>query len=296
MNIKSLDLNLLVTLKALLEEKHISRAATRIGLSQPAMSRALARLRHAFNDPLLVKSTGGLDLSARATDLYQPLLNVLADINQLITPPSSHPSTMQGEIVIATRDNEMVSILPQVINCISKDAPGLTLRIVPLIGDDLSPLEHNKVDFIMTGTDSKSATLCRSTLYKEDFVCLVAENNPVVQNFTLEKFVKMKHCMVTITGFGPGFVDTILAQKGLKRKITITVPHFLAASYIVASTDLVVTLPRKVGLLLSQQKNITLLEPPIKITSFSIYLYWHIRNKNNPTHTWLRKIIRANCQ
>ncbi|EKD71229.1 MAG: transcriptional regulator, LysR family [uncultured bacterium] len=216
-------------------------------------------------------------------------------IHQIITPPSSLPSAMQGEIVIATRDNEMVSILPQVINIISKEAPGLTLRIVPLIGDDLSPLEHNKVDFIMTGTDSKSATtLCRSTLYKEDFVCLVSSNNPVTKSFTLEKFVNMKHCMVSITGFGPGFVDTALAQKGLERKISITVPHFLAASYIVASTDLVATLPRKVGQLLSQQKKITLLEPPIKIPSFSIYLYWHIRNQNNPTHKWLRKIIRAN--
>jgi DNA-binding transcriptional LysR family regulator len=100
--------------------------------------------------------------------------------------------------------------------------------------------------------------------------------------------------MVSITGFGPGLVDNVLAQNGLTRKIKVKVPHFLAASFIVASTDLVVTLPRKVGLLLSQQKKIILLEPPLKIPSFSIYLYWHIRNKNNPTHTWVRKIIREN--
>lgn len=296
MNIKSLDLNLLVALKALLEEKHITRAAIRVGLSQPAMSRALARLREVFNDPLLVRGANGLDLSARANDIYQPLLNVFSEIHHIMTPSFSQPEMMQGEITIATRDNEMVTILPQVLNCISKEAPGLTFRIISLVGDDLSPLEQNKVDFIMTGTDSKSATLCRSILYKEDFVCLVATNNPVAQHFTLEEFVKMNHCLVSITGFGPGLVDTILAQKGLQRKIVIMVPHFLAASYIVANTDLVVTLPRRVGLLLSQHKKITVLEPPIKIPSFCIYLYWHIRNQNNPTHTWLRKIIRGNCK
>ncbi len=293
MNIRSLDLNLLVALKALLEEKHVTRAAMRVGMSQPAMSHALARLRDILKDPLLVKGVSGFGLSARANDLYQPLLNIFSEINHIITPPSSHPANMQGEIVIATRDNEMVSILPQVINCISKDAPGLTLRVIPLVGDDLSPLEQNKVDFIITGTDSKSATLCRSTLYKEDFVCLLSAKNSNIKNFTLEKFIQMKHCLVNITGFGPGRVDTLLAEKGLKRNVTVMVPHFLAASYIVASTDLVLTLPRKIGLLLSQEKKITLLEPPIKMPSFAIYLYWHIRNQNNPTHKWLRNIIRT---
>ncbi len=297
MNIRLLDLNLLVALKALLEEKHVSRAALRIGLSQPAMSRALGKLRQILKDPLLVKGSGGLDLSARAIDLYQPLVNVLSEISQIISPPSSNPASMQGEIVIATRDNEMVSILPKFINCIMKDAPNLTLRIVPLIGDDLSLLEQNKVDFIIAGTDSKSTTLCRSTLYKEDFVCLLASHHPAVKHvITLKKFVEMKHCMVTLTGFGLGVVDTILAEKGLTRTIAIRVPHFLAASHIVANTDLIVTLPRKVGILFSKDKKINLIEPPIKIPSFPIYLYWHVRNQNNPVHKWLRKLIRDNNQ
>lgn len=291
-NIRLLDLNLLLALKVLIEEKHVSRSALRIGLSQPAMSRALGKLRQILKDPLLVKGSAGLDLSARAIDLYQPLVNVLSTITQIVSPPSSNPASMQGEIVIATRDNEMVSILPKVINCIMKEAPLLTLRIVPLTGDDLSLLEQNKVDFIMSGTESKSATLCRSTLYKEDFVCLLASHNPAIEHFTLKKYVEMKHCMVTLTGFGLGAVDEILAEKGLTRIIAVRVPYFLAASHIVASTDLIVTLPRKVGALFSQDSKVNLIEPPIKIPSFSIYLYWHVRNQSNPVHQWLRKLIR----
>lgn len=291
-NIQSLDLNLLIALQALLEEKHITRAAMRIGLSQPAMSRALARLREALNDPLLVRSSEGLTLSIRAQELYPHLLNVFANINQLLTPANLVPENMQGEIVIATRDNEMVTILPKVINHISKKAPGLNLRVIPLIGDDLSPLMQNKVDFIITGTNTDMMSLYRTKLYQENFVCMVAANNPAARNVNLEKFIAMNHCLVSITGFGTGRIDKLLAQKGLKRRVSVIVPHFLAASYIVATTDLIITLPRKIANLLSDKEKFKIIEPPLKIPSFAIYLYWHERHKNNAIHMWLRKVIR----
>ncbi len=289
-NLRSIDLNLLTALKALLDEKHVTRAAHKINLSQPAMSRALARLRQLLKDPLLVKGKNGLDLSSRAQLLYNPLQNILKEIHCIISPPTNDPLLMKDEITIATRDYEMVAVLPKIIQYISKHAPGLTLRIVHLTGDNLSLLEENKVDFILSGTDNQSATLYRHQLFQEDFVCLVsAKNSFLKKDFTLKKFLQMKHCLVTINGFGPGIVDTILSEKGLKREIIIRVPHFLAAAYIVADSDLIVTLPRHAGLLVSQHNKLRLLEPPLKIPSFSIYLYWHARNQNNPVHQWLRK-------
>lgn len=298
-NLRSLDLNLLVALKALLDEKHVTRAANRIGLSQPAMSRALGRLRVLFKDPLLVTSGNGSGLTARAMEIQQPLQVIFAEIHQLMSPPSLDPASMQGEISIATRDNEMVSILPQVISKVTQEAPGLTLRVQSMVGDDLSPLEDHRVDFILTGTKSKSANLCYYTLYEEDFVCLAAANNPAAQQeLTLENFLGMKHCLVSITGFGPGYVDTVLAKQRLQRKIVVYVPHFLAAAYIVSRSDLLVTVPRNIGLLLTQSAGspVVMLQPPIKIPHYSIYLYWHIRNQNNLTHKWLRDVIRNNAQ
>ncbi len=293
-NIGSVDLNLLVALKALLDEKHVSRAAEKAGLSQPAMSRALGRLRILFKDPLLVRGAGGMSLTARATDLQQPLQQILNEIGHIISTPTIEPAEMKGELVIATRDFEMASVLPDAIRRITKEAPGLTLRIVPLVGDDLSPLEQHQVDFVIAGTDSSSASLSRKVLFKDNFVCLVSADNPVVkQKFTLEKFLQSKHCLITITDFRPGMVDRYLHQQGKKREATVRVPHFLAASYLVENSDFIVTVPRRLGVMLAQQKKLAMLDLPFQVPSFQVYLYWHNRNQNNPMHKWLRKMITA---
>ncbi len=296
-NLRSIDLNLLVALHALLEEKHVTRAAERISLSQPAMSRALTRLRETFQDPLLVKGARGMVLTARAIDLYHPLQNILREISNIVSTPSIDPATMQGEIVIATRDYELAAVLPKVIGQATLDAPHLKLSIVPLSGDDLGPLEHHNVDFVLAGTDKTTSTLHRYTLYEEDFVCLISRNNPVMhRKMDLETYVSMKHCLVTIKNFGLGYVDTLLAKRNLKRNVVVRIPHFLAASHIIADSELVVTLPRRLGELLSINEKIVLVAPQFNIPRFPVFLYWHARNQNNPIHKWLRMIIRVSCR
>lgn len=293
-NIGSLDLNLLFVLKALLDERHVTRAADKVGLSQPAMSRALQRLRVMFKDPLLVKSPGGMTLTARANDLYHPLQNILNEISHIITAPTVEPSEMHGEVVIATRDYEMAAILPEVISRVANEAPGLTLRIVPMVGDDLSPLERNEVDFVVAGTDRSSSILLRKTLLKDNFICVLSAENPAArQQLTLQRYLDMKHCLVSFTDlYRPGIVDKYLAEQGLARRAVVRVPQFLAAPHIVANSDLVVTLPRRLGLQLAQQKHLVARELPFKVPSFTIYLYWHVRNQTNPMHSWLRKMFR----
>jgi DNA-binding transcriptional LysR family regulator len=292
-NIKQLDLNLLVALHALLEERHVSRAAERVNLSQPAMSRALARLRVMFQDPLLVKGSSGMILTTRAKDLYQPLQNILREITHIVSPPSFDPATMQGEIVIATRDYELATILPKIIAKVTTAAPHLKLSIIQMIGDDLSLLEKQKADFVLAGTDSQSAALHRYVLLQEKFSCILSSTNPVLrEGMNLETYLQMKHCLVTISSFGVSMADTILAQKKLKRNIVIRVPNFLAVPHIVAESDLIATLPHRLCELISEQKKVKIVDPPIKIPHFSIYLYWHIRNQENPIHKWFRKLVK----
>jgi DNA-binding transcriptional LysR family regulator len=244
-----------------------------------------------FKDPLLVKGSNGMTLTARANELYVPLQNILTEVSQIITPPTFKPSEMEGEIVIATRDYEMHSLLPDVIKRVRTEAPRLALRIVPLTGDDLSPLERNEFDFVVSGTDRTSATLVRQMLIQDNFICLVCKDNPAAkQELTFEKYLAMKHCMITINDLKPGIVDTVLAQQGLKRQIGVRVPpYFLAASALVSGSDLIVTIPRRLGLQLAKQKLLVTRELPMKVPSFTIYLYWHIRNQNNPIHSWIRK-------
>lgn len=289
-NISALDLNLLVSLKALLDERHVTRAAEKVGLSQPAMSRALQRLRVMFKDPLLVQGKGGMSLTARASDLYQPLQSILGEISHIITAPTIEPAQMSGEVIIATRDYELAAILPVVIERVIAQAPGLKIRVVPMVGDDLAPLERNEVDFVVAGTDRTSATLRRRPLLKDNFICLVAKDNPAAgKKLTLEKYLAMRHCLVTITDFRPGIVDSYLAQQGYKRNVVVRVPYFnVAASSVVAHTDLVVTVPRRLGLILAQQEGLAALKLPFKVRDFSIFLYWNVRNHTNPMHTWIR--------
>ena len=292
-NIKKLDLNLLVALKALLEERHISRAAQKIDLSQPAMSRALERLRLVLDDALLVKSRRGYDLTPRANNIYPLLKNILLEVQQIITPAEFHPETTQAEIVIATRDYESTIILPTLLSVISQAAPFLKFRIIPLIGDPVSLLDNQEADLILSGTDHTASTICRNHLLTDNFTCLVAANNPLTQKqLTLKKFVNLKHCLVTITGSGPSPVDELLAERQLTRNLVVKVPHFLSAVYLVSASDLIITLPTQLALLMSQNKQIKLLRPPLSIPTFSIYMYWHIRNQNNPVHQWVRKMAR----
>lgn len=293
-NIENLDLNLLIALKALLDERHVTKAADRVGLSQPAMSRALGRLRVMFKDPLLVKGVGGMTLTARANSLQAPLQSIMTEIGHMIADPTLEPSEMRGEVVFATRDYEMVAILPDVIKRITEEAPLLTLKIVPLVGDDLSPLEQHEVDFVVAGTDKNSATLRRNTVLKDNFVCVMSADNPAAkQELTLEKYLEMRHCQVSFYTARLGIVDAALAERGLQRNPVVLVPHFLAAAFMVQDSDLIVTLPRKLGMQLAQQKQFVARELPLKVPSFSIYLYWHVRNQNSPMHSWLRRAFRG---
>jgi len=294
MNIKSLDLNLLVALKALLDEKHVTRAADRIGLSQPAMSRALGRLRVMFRDPLLVKSTKGLCLTVKAKELYQPLKTILLDVSQLVSPTAFDPIVIEKEIVIATRDYESTIILPHIINTISKEAPNLSFKIISLVGDDLTPLENQEIDFVIAGSENQSTTLLRSLLFKDKFVCLVSADNEIIhEKLTLSKYLSMKHCLVSIRNTGQGIVDHVLKMKKMKRNIHVRISHFLAATNIVAHSDMIITLPYRLGNYLVQQKKHIMFDPPIKLPDVPIYLYWHLRNQYNPLHQWLKTIIRT---
>lgn len=294
-NLGSLDLNLLVPLKALLEEGHVTQAAEKVGLSQPAMSRALQRLRAMFGDPLLVRGSGGrMTRTARGNELLKPLLDVLQDVSHLIASPSVDPADMRGEVVIASRDYEMAALMPSMIARVSKQAPGLTLSLRPMVGDDLSPLEENRVDFVVAGTDKNLATLTRRPLLRETFVCVLASDHELAQEpMTLENYLAMKHCVVSFSEqHTPGFVDRFLAERGQKRNIRVRVAYFLAAAQIVANSDLVVTLPRQLGLHLEQQQsNLKTLPLPLEVPPFSIFLYWHIRNQLNPIHSWLRELF-----
>ena len=289
-NLRSLDLNLLVALRALFDERHVSRAAEKAGMSQPGMSRALQRLREVFRDPLLVKSGNGYELTPRADTIDLPLRQVLADVQSIFSAPSFDPSAAQGEIRLAAFD--YVVLLPTIITRLREQAPGLTLKAVTFDALDLNPLIKGELHLAFTSFELTHSGLYRQWLCDEESVCLVSSRHISLQKpLSLVKLMQLDHITINLTGFDPCQVDHTLATMGLTRNIVATVPTFLLAAHTVANSDLIAILPRRIGLQLLKNYSVSILELPINFPKFKIYQTWHERYNKDPQHTWLRKLI-----
>jgi len=226
--LRAMDLNLLVALRALLDERHVTRAAEATGLSQPAMSRAMQRLRAMFNDPLLVKSEQGYDLTLRALDIDLALRKILSDIQHLIVPPTFDPALAKGDIRILALDYELVVLLPKIVSRISKEAPGLNIwTIAPKMnaaeGLDFSPLINGDIHLILTAFQTTHSGIYRQRLLDEKNICITASNHPDAnQTLTNERFMQRDHVWVNIIGPDPGQIDQILSEHGLSRRTKVS--------------------------------------------------------------------------
>jgi DNA-binding transcriptional LysR family regulator len=292
MNINSIDLNLLNLFDALLKEGSVTRAGQRLGLSQPAASRGLARLRRLLNDQLLIRTTNGWELTPRATALSAPVAKLLDDARSIVAPSVFNPSTASGQFTIATGDHMALMLLPALISKLVTLAPGIDLVIPTSSGDNVDFITQGESDLAIGVFQNLPARFYQRALYDEDFVCVVRDNHPEVSDkLTVKNFVSLSHLAVIITGKGKSPIDDALAKQGLTRRVTMQIPHFLAAPMIVAESDLILSIPRKLAYKMSQSVPIKILELPIEIATFTPSMIWHERQHNDPRHIWLRNLI-----
>jgi DNA-binding transcriptional LysR family regulator len=295
--LRSMDLNLLVALRALLDERHVSRAAEIAGLSQPGMSRALQRLRSMFNDPLLVKSEQGYELTPRAVATDFALRQVLFDIQNIVVPPTFDPALAKGDFRIIALDYELVVLLPKIVSRIRKEAPGINVwTVAPRMnaqeGMDFSPLINGDVHLILTAFKKTHSGLYQQRLLDEINVCITAANHPDAQRpFPPEKLAELDHVWVNIIGPDPGFINETLAAHGLRRDIKVAVPSFLLAAYTVACTEMIAILPKRVIQPFEETGLIAIKELPIEFPPYTVYQYWHERYNKDPQHVWFRKLV-----
>jgi len=294
---KSFDLNLLISLYALLEERHISRAAQRVGMTQPGMSRALNRLRKEFRDPLLVKGTGGFELTPRAAALYGPLHKIINDIMGMYAPPTFDPAVAQGEFRISALDYEYIVLLPLITERLRLLAPGITIKALPFINEDFEPLIRGDVHLVLSALEDVPETLFRQQLFSERNVCMV---NPLFQqineNLSLDKFSDLEHVWVYLRSQDPGKIDKTLANIGLNRNIVNTAPTFFLSAFTVASSmNLITVLPSRVEKRLKVSMPITTIDTPIAFEEFKVYQIWHERYHNDEMHKFMRKILAEIC-
>ncbi|MBP2294524.1 LysR family transcriptional regulator [Azospirillum rugosum] len=294
-NLAGIDLNLLVALAALLDERNVTRAAGRVGLSQPAMSRALGRLRALFGDKLLVRTAAGLEPTPRAEALAAPLARVLAEVGRMVQPPDFDPAAQTGTVRIATVDYQTVVLLPRLLAHFAEVAPNLDVEVVLHGPAAEEGIASGTIDLAIGVFDVAEAGYYQQTLYREDFACVVRADHPALQDgpMTAERFAGLRHAFLTVgrDSSRAGFVDAALDRLGLARRIVLRTPHFLAAPLIVAESDLVLTLPRRLAEHLRAMVPLAVFDPPVPMPAFAITQLWHERRHGDPAHAWLRAAV-----
>ncbi|WP_409526510.1 LysR family transcriptional regulator [Nitrincola sp. MINF-07-Sa-05] len=291
-DLNEVDLNLLKLFDALLKEGSVTRAGERLGLSQPAASRGLGRLRRLLNDKLLVRTANGWELTPRAIALSGSVTKLLDDARAIVAPSEFHPSTASGQFTIATADHLALLLMPALVSKLATLAPGIDLVMPAPAGDNVGLIAQGGADLAIGSFQGLPARFYCRALYDEDFVCVVRKNHPIVAaQLTLENFVSLSHLSVIITGQGSSAVDDALAQHGLTRRIAVRTPHFLVAPMIVAESDLILSIPRRLAHRMAKSVPIEILELPIKIQSFTPSIIWHERQHYDPANVWLRNQI-----
>ncbi|MBJ9977092.1 LysR family transcriptional regulator [Pseudomonas sp. S75] len=293
-NLRSVDLNLLVTLQALLVEKHITRAASRLHKSQPAVSHALAHLRRLFDDPLLIRRGGQLELTARASELLHPLNDALGQIGTLFEPPQFDPTKARRVFRLAMSDYGSRVLLPGLIRAFRAMAPGVELLVSQASRESmLADVREGEVDLALGVFPGKQLDeLKRHTLFSERFVCVAdASSIPEKGIADLEGWLKRPHVLVAMRAGADNEVDRALGKLGVQRQISVSLPHWSVASDLIAGTDLILTVARRSLDAVDSDERLRLFEPPFEIPRFDFNMIWHPRRESDPAHAWLRQMI-----
>jgi DNA-binding transcriptional LysR family regulator len=294
MNIASLNLNLLVVLDALLAERHVSRAGQRLGLSQPAVSNALAQLRERLGDPLLVRSAGGMIPTARAQALAGPLRSALAALEHAVSgEPLFDPARTEATFIVAATDFVEFVLLPKLLARLAREAPRVQLQLRPWPYHRTPPaLESGEADLWLGFYPDVPAGHRDQKLFQDEFVCIVRRDHPGVgKRLTLKTYVRLPHILVSAEAGGPGVADLALAKRGLSRHVGLRMSHFLMVPPVVATTDFIAAVSRRVAESFARIYPLRLLPPPLPLPRGTVGQVWHDRTHGSPAHAWLRGVI-----
>jgi DNA-binding transcriptional LysR family regulator len=306
-DIKSIDLNLLIILKILLDENNVTKASEKLNLSQSATSHALNRLRKMFNDPLLERSRTGMRPTARALALQGSLKNILLEIEQLVAEPIFRPEVATGTVRIAASDYGTTVILPSVLKQLARESPYINIECYDWHPDTMEKLGIGEIDLALgvAHFDDNDNQFRSQKLFPESFASVVRADHPIIQDsITLESYISWSHALITITGTPStsikkshkSHVDRILEESGVTRRVMLKLPHFLSAALIIDRTDLILTLPRRIALLFTNIANIAVFEPPLDLGVYEYMQVWHARCDNIPLQAWIRNIIASQTQ
>jgi DNA-binding transcriptional LysR family regulator len=289
------DLNLLVAFDALVAEGNVTRAAERVGLTQPAMSHALARLRKVVGDPLFLRTPQGMTPTPRAVELVEPVRRALGEIERALHQPNRFdPRGTQRTFTMACVDFGSLVMVPPLLARLRSEAPGIDLVVRQLRSETIEKqLAEGDVDLaIGVLNDADESWMVTRRLFDDRFVCVLREGHPALgAPLTLDTFCALDHALIAPRGRRGGVVDTALARLGRRRRVALRIPHFLAAPIVIAQSDLILTLPERIARSFAAMLPLRVVDPPLEVEGFSMSAYWHELAARDPAHAWLRGVV-----
>lgn len=304
MNIARIDLNLLVYLDVLLRERSVTKAADQLGITQPAMSNSLRRLRDMLNDPLLIRTSEGMTPTERALEIQPQIREILAAIEKAVQPAADFDAATSERVFrIMASDYAESTLIPELLTQIRQQAPKIRLDILTPSDVSIQDVEKGKVDMAINRFDYLPQSFHQSTVWRDNFACLLSRDNPIAEDFTIDSYLSSKHIWVSKTGMGVGvgmtpgdtqrlgWVDEALAVFGKRRDIRVFTRHYQVAAQLAQQPDLIATLPRQFALLYRDRADLLIKNPPFPVVPFELKMAWSPLLHHNPGHAWLRRLI-----
>ena len=304
MNIAKIDLNLLIYLDVLLREKNVTRSASQLNITQPAMSNGLKRLRNLFNDPILVRTSDGMVPTERARALAPVIRKILLELEEALQGEEEfNEKHSQRVFRIMASDYAASTLLPSLLRKINEIAPNVTIDIMTPSDVTFHDVEAGKIDMAINRFDELPQSFHQKTIWRDSFSCLLSSQNPYVAEFDLDTYLSSKHIWVSKTGFGVGvgmdpkdvqklgWVDEALARLGKKRDIKVFTRNYHVAMQLAYEDGLIATLPTKAAMLHQDDAKYKIVRPPFDIPDIELKMIWSPLLHHDASHIWFRQLV-----
>jgi DNA-binding transcriptional LysR family regulator len=306
-NLRTFDLNLLKVFDEVMAERSLTKAAARLALTQPAVSNALRRLREALGDELLVRKGRALQPSALALELWPKVREALVSLQAALAPSVFDPATADNAFVLAMADATAAELMPGLVAVLGDEAPGVSLRVLPLTTRDPRKLLDEGqsdlaighfpaalADLTARAQVGETVSFMHQRLFQGDYVCVMREGHPFASGpLTLNRYCSARHLLVSFSGRAFGFVDEALALNGRARRVVLTVNQFFTAGKVVANSDLLTVLPRHFINVTGFADQLVQRELPFEVPVVHVDALWHQRQDASGAHSWLRAKVMA---
>ena len=298
MNIDGVDLNLLHAFNALTTEPTVTGAARKLGVSQPAMSHSLNRLRELLRDDVLVRTSQGMVLTPRARELVPQVQQALGILEAALTPARLDPFQLKRTFTIGMADYTELLGVPRLAARLATEAPQVKLVCVKAGGSELlQQLESGDADLWIGVTPPGLTSLYSQKLLGDDFMCAIRKGHPLAgKRMTAKQFAALRHIQIAPGNTDGGPLDNALSVQKLSRLVAIRLPHFLVAPHLVAQSDMVLTAPRRLLNTFARQLQLRLFECPVHVPGFTLVQVWHQRFHQDPVHRWFRQVVQEAMQ